>query len=117
MNAGVRMLRNAVYQQISGSGFDGFSRYSSRSLKYYTSIGGTANYSIIKNLSAGLGIEPAYYFHYSKFDIPVVAKIACNLKMIGFEISGKYGLMNVLKTEGLQSGKFRDIQCSLFIPF
>jgi hypothetical protein len=117
MNAGMRILRNTSYFQDPGYGL---SSYGATSYKYYTTIGGTANYSIIKNLSAGLGIEPAYYFYPGKLDIPVVAKIACNFKIIGFEISGRYGLMNVhiLKTEeGLQSGKFRDIQCTLFIPF
>ena len=89
----------------------------------YFSVGGTANYSLIKNVSAGLGFEPAYCFgngsNFSKsnFDIPVVAKIAYNLKFVEIGISGKYGLVNVFEASHLKSGKFREIQLSAFIPF
>jgi hypothetical protein len=114
LNAGMKILRSTVYQQVPEYGN---MRYGSKSFHYYTSVGGTANCSIIKNLSAGLGVEPSWYFRRGKPDIPLVAKIAYSLKVIDFELSGKYGPVNVLKTDGLQSGKFRDIQCSLFIPF
>jgi hypothetical protein len=122
-NLGARILKSTTYTIYDPSegyypydegypsvGFGGYS--SSPTPKFYTSVGGTVNYSIIKNLSAGLGVEPTYYFRGDdKFDIPVVAKIAYNLKVVEFGISGKYGLMNV------GSGKFREIQFSLFIPF
>jgi len=96
---------------------------SSSTQYYYASIAGMTNYSIIKNLSAGLGLEPMYFFRQSgeksqnKFDIPVVAKIAYNLKFVEIGIYGKYGLTNIMETRYLKSGKFRDIQLSLFIPF
>ena len=87
----------------------------------YTSIGFTANYSLIKNLSVGLGVEPVYFFKANEignsFDIPVVAKIAYNLKFVEIGISGKYGLTNVFEMDYLKSGKVREIQLSLFIPF
>ncbi len=89
----------------------------------YASIGGTANYSVIKNLSIGLGIEPTYFFmregqwSENKYDIPLVGKIAYNFNFLEVGISYKYGLMNVLETDFLKSGKFREVQLSLFIPF
>jgi hypothetical protein len=89
----------------------------------FLSIGGTANYSLIKNLSAGLGIEPLYYCQAymdvfkTKFDIPVVAKIACNLKFVELAIYGKYGLINVFETNHLKKGNLGELQLSVFIPF
>ena len=97
---------------------------------YFTSIGGTANYSFIKNLSIGLGVEPTYYYkkkvnrvHYiernSHFDIPLIAKVAYKFKTVEVGIYGKYGLINVLGSKIYQNHRFkyRDIQLSLFIPF
>ena len=88
---------------------------------HYASIGFTANYSLIKNLSAGFGVEPVYFFKAEEirnsFDIPVVAKIAYNLKVVEVGIYGKYGLVNVFEMDYLKSGKIREIQLSLFIPF
>ena len=89
----------------------------------FTSIGGTANYSLIKNLSLGLGIEPVYYFgigsesRIKNFDVPFVARIAYNLKFVEIGISGKYGLVKLFETDHLKSGKIHDLQLSLFIPF
>ena len=89
----------------------------------YISVGGTLNYSLIKNLSVGLGVEPAYCIQNlssnakNNFDLPVVAKIAYNVKYFEIGIYGKYGLNNVFEGEILQSGKIREIQLSLFIPF
>ena len=97
------------------------------SFDHFTSISGTANYAIIKNLSLGLGVEPSYFFkkvpgttnavRKNKFDIPVVAKITYSLKVIEFEISGKYGLVNVMEVPNRTSGKYRELQFALFIPF
>jgi len=114
---------------------------------HYASMGFTVNYSLIKNLSVGLGIEPTYflnrkipgtfiisdpdgidfddsaYFEFNKreiknrFDIPVVAKIAYNLKVVEVGISGKYSSVSVFETDYMKSGKIREIQLSLFIPF
>jgi len=72
-------------------------------------------------LSVFLGVEPAYSFKAdgisNSFDIPVVAKIAYNLKVVEVGISGKYGLVNVFEMDYLKSGKIREIQLSHFIPF
>lgn len=93
---------------------------------YFTSIGGTVNFSVIKNLSAGLGLEPTYYFKREYYlplkyhlDIPVVAKIAYNLKVVEIGITGRYGLINKTN-QSLQSGgsgRIGEIQLSVFVPF
>jgi hypothetical protein len=88
------------------------------------SISGTANYSFVKNLSVGLGVEPTFYFQPNKegiklisyYDLPVVAKIAYNLKFLEIGIYGKYGFINEFETWTMRSGKIREIQLSAFIP-
>ena len=113
------------YDPNYGYGYDGYGYdygysdiYGNRTKwRFFTSIDGTVNYSIIKNLSVGLGVEPTYYFRYNKFDIPIVAKIAYNFKAIELGITGKYGLMNVLDAAYLKSLKLREIQMYVFIPF
>jgi len=85
---------------------------------YFTSIGGTANYSIAKNLSIGLGLEPTLFLNKegkSNADIPIVAKAAYNFGVIEVGIAGKYGLSNALQSS-YTSGKIREIQLSFFIP-
>jgi hypothetical protein len=92
-------------------------------LSSYISLGGTANYTLINNLSVGLGLEPTYIFKPSgneslnKFDIPVTAKIAYNLKFVEVGLYGKYGLMNIMDKTHPQSGKIRELHLSIFIPF
>ena len=51
------------------------------------------------------------------FDIPVVAKIAYNLKVAEVGIYGKYGPLSVFEMDYMKSGKVREIQLSVFIPF
>ena len=85
--------------------------------RFFTSIDGTVNYSIIENLSVGLGVEPTYYFRYNKFDTPIVAKVAYKFKTLELGVTGKYGFMNVLDAEYLKSLKLREIQMYVFIPF
>ncbi len=53
----------------------------------------------------------------NKFDIPLVAKVAYDLKVVEVGIVGKYGTVNLFETEYMKSGKIREIQLSLFIPF
>jgi hypothetical protein len=86
---------------------------------YFTSIGGTVNYSIVKNLSVGLGIEPTFYFSReskNNYDAPIVTKVAYNFKVVEIGITGKYGLTKVFDSAYSSYGKFREIQVSLFIP-
>ena len=116
----------------------------------FISVGGTVNYSIIKNFSIGLGIEPVYFYrhrrHYfkedlsrikdwrdygyevsdlyveekdnnKKFDLPVVAKVAYDFKKFEVGITGKYGLVNVFESPHLKSGRYGELQLSIFIPF
>jgi len=131
VNIGAKLLKPATYDYP-------FSSTGGTTPDFFSSIGGTVNYSFIKNFSIGLGVEPTYYFNgtipgsftsterldenrifnrKNKFDIPVVAKIAYNFNGLELGISGKYGMMNVLETEYFKYGKFRDIQLSIFIPF
>lgn len=86
--------------------------------------GGTVNYPVYKGLSVGLGVEPTYYFvSYEKndmkrpLDVPFVGKIAYNFKFMELGISYKHGLMNVVETKDFASGRFRDWQVSVWIPF
>ena len=123
VNVGVKGARVAnwsrfYYEEDIISGYVGSS---GGAAFHYTSIGFTANYSLIKNLSVGLGVEPTYFFKANEiknsFDIPVVAKIAYNLKVAEVGISGKYGPVNVFEMDYLKSGKIREVQLSVFIPF
>ena len=101
----------AIYDRIG---------YSSSAPYYFTSIGGTVNYSIIRNISVGLGIEPTLYLNRAMknyADIPIVAKVAYDFKVVEVGITGKYGLANVLQSYDGGSTKLRFIQLSLFIPF
>jgi hypothetical protein len=90
---------------------------------FYTSLSGTLNYSVLENLSIGAGVEPTYYFRFEgedsskHFDTPIVGKVAYNFDTFEIGFSYKYGLMNVLKTDYLESGKIRDWQISVWIPF
>ena len=86
---------------------------------YFTSLGGTVNYSFVKNFSAGLGIEPSFYLNRAsknKYDVPIVAKVAYQFRFVEVGITGKFGLTNVLESSYMTRGKYREIQMSLFIP-
>lgn len=89
---------------------------------FSTFVSGTANYTIYKGLSIGAGIQPIYYFSQNggnnkKFDIPIVAKVAYRFKAFEIGLNYKHGLMNTLETKYLKSGKFREYNLSLWIPF
>ena len=129
INFGVKGARVGKWSKIDGTYEDGYlpalgyAGVSGGAGYHYTSIGFTANYSLIRNFSLGLGVEPLYFFkgHYSEikngFDIPVVAKIAYYFKFAEVGISGKYGLVNVFEMDYMKSGRIRELQLSLFIPF
>jgi hypothetical protein len=99
------------------------SRYEVSTQFYHVSASGTVNYNVYKGLSIGVGVEPTYVFFLEgenarkSFDIPPVGKISYNFNVFELGISYKYGLMNVIKTDRIASGKFRDLQLSVFIPF
>ena len=130
VNFGVKGARVGHWGKVEGIYEDGYlpagrgySGMSGGAGYHYTSIGFTANYSLIRNFSLGLGVEPLYFFktHYreikNSFDVPVVARIAYNFKFAEIGISGKYGLVNVFETDYMKSGRIRELQLSLFIPF
>lgn len=98
-------------------------KYEASSQYYFVSASGTLNYPVYKGLSIGAGFEPTYYFRQSgenssvNFGIPVVGKIAYNFKFLELGLSYKYGLINTIKTDYMDSGKFQDWQLSVWIPF
>ena len=91
---------------------------------YFLSSSAYACFASLGGTSVGAGVEPVYYFAgYEKedmkhpFDVPFVGKIAYNLKFMELGISYKHGLSNVIETKDFTSGKFRDWQVSVWIPF
>ncbi|MDR1623575.1 MAG: porin family protein [Tannerellaceae bacterium] len=99
------------------------SLYEASSQYFFVAASGMVGYPLYKGLRVAAGIEPTYYFRqngeYSKnsFDIPLAGKIAYNFNVFEIGVSYKHGLMNVVKTSHLDSGKFRDWQLSVWIPF
>ena len=97
--------------------------FSASSTYYFVSAAGTINYPIYKGFSVGAGFEPTYYFRQGgegsnkKFDIPVIAKAGYKFNKFELGVTYKLGLMNTLQTNYLSSGKFRDLQLSLWVPF
>ena len=127
VKAGVKYLKHTFFvdgQSEYGSLINDDRKLSGSWPFYLTSIGGTVNYSIIKNLSAGIGIEPTFYlkkgnvnnYYNNKYDIPLVAKVSYSFSVMEVGITGKYGLVNVLESIG-SYGKLREIQLSIFVPF
>jgi len=125
MNVGANVLKSTNFIFTHTPNEDGYAiynkvGYSSSAPYYFTSIGGTVNYAIIRNISMGLGIEPTLYLNKAMknyVDIPVVAKVAYDFSVIEIGIIGKYGLANVIQSSDGGPTKLREIQLSLFIPF
>lgn len=83
---------------------------------------GTANYTLYKGLNIGAGIQPTWYFSQNggnsrKFDISAIGRIAYRFKAFEVGLNYKHGLMNSLKTNHLKSGKFREYNLSVWVPF
>ncbi|MDR0430753.1 MAG: hypothetical protein LBH58_09790 [Tannerellaceae bacterium] len=99
------------------------SQYEVSSQYYFVAASGMVGYPLYKGLRVAAGIEPTYYFRQNgedsknSFDIPLAGKIAYNFKIVEIGVSYKHGLMNVVKTGHIDSGKFRDWQLSVWIPF
>jgi hypothetical protein len=128
VNIGAKALNISSHIKGQHPNTKGFDRlpvgpYSDSRTHFYTSVGGTANYSIVRNFSAGLGLEPIFYYRpsdnssflYRKFDVPFVAKIAYNLKYVEVGITGKFGLVNLTEIPQ-QSGRLSEVQLSVFVP-
>ncbi|MDD2298278.1 MAG: hypothetical protein PHQ67_00950 [Fermentimonas sp.] len=121
---------NSAYKEKSytpepgnGPQYDILYNYSAQSNYFYGAVAVTANYTLFNNFSAGLGIAPTYWFSTAgeesskKIDIPLAAKIGYDLKYFELGLTYKHGLMNSIKTYYIQSGNFRDVQLSIWIPF
>jgi hypothetical protein len=102
---------------LEPSSYEGTSEY------FSVAAGGMVGYPLYKGLRVAAGIEPTYYFRQdgenskNSFDIPLAGKIAYNFNRFEIGVSYKHGLMNVVKTGHIDSGKFRDWQLSVWIPF
>ncbi|MDR2118277.1 MAG: hypothetical protein LBP25_01900 [Tannerellaceae bacterium] len=89
----------------------------------FISAGGTVNHPVVGGLSIGAGAEAVYYRNLkgegtrSKFDLPLVGKIAYDFGPVELGLQYKYGLMNAVRTDYIGSSKVRDWQVSVFIPF
>lgn len=96
--------------------------YEISSKYYFVSTGGSVNYTLYKGLSFGVGIEPSYVFYQSgenrnkKFDSPLLGKLAYDFGFMEVGVNYKHGLMNMIKTDRINSVKLRDWQISVFIP-
>lgn len=91
--------------------------------KYYFAIGTMANVKVFKGLSAGIGLEPTYYFaqqHRNKysprFDIPVVARIGYDFGNFEVSLSAKYGLIRNSLKGVLDSNRREALMLSVYIP-
>lgn len=89
---------------------------------YFVSTGGSVNYILYRGLSLGVGLEPSYVLfqegenNTKKFDAPLLGKLAYDFGFMEVGVNYKYGLTNMIKTDRINSGKFRDWQVSVFIP-
>ena len=79
VNIGAKLLKPFTYFSTGGYATTGATP------DYFTAIGGTANYSFIKNLSIGLGVEPTYYFN---------SKLPSSYKEISQDDETSYGGYN-----------------------
>lgn len=89
----------------------------------YTAIGATANYYVYNKLSVGAGIEPTIWVakmgedNSKTFDMPLVAKIGYDFKFLELGLTYKHSFINSVKTPYLDSGRFNDLQLSVWVPF
>lgn len=126
VNAGIKLWGNDEYKRDANAPGEWLhDPYSDSDCTHiYASFAGTANYRIYKGLSAGVGIEPRYYFYQSgikmdspAIDVPVLAKLSYNFRFIELGLTYKFGVFNTLKNSYMDSLKFNDWQLSIFIPF
>ena len=89
---------------------------------YFISTGASLNYRLYKGLSLGVGLEPSFVFFQEgedntrKFDAPLLGKLAYDFGFMEIGVNYKHGLTNMIKSDLINSGKFRDWQISIFIP-
>jgi hypothetical protein len=94
---------------------------------FQISVNPTWNYTLFQGWYAGAGIEPTFYLvsnpnkyqqkdSYS-YDMPLTAKFGYDFKYVDIAVGYKYGLCNTLNTNDFSSGKFRNWQIQVFIPF
>ena len=122
-NSGYKEKNNQQESEPNNGQYDYYYNYQARNNYLHAAVAVTANYTLFKNFSTGLGVAPTWWFAHAgekssnKFDVPLVVKIGYNLKYFELGLSYKHGLMNSIKTDYIQSGNFRDVQLTLWIPF
>lgn len=116
--------RNGDYDYGNNPGDESqMGSFSAKSNYVYTGISATANYYVLNKLSLGVGVEPSVWIskqgenNSKTFDMPLVAKIGYDFKFIELGFTYKYSFINSVKTPYLDSGKFNDLQFSIWIPF
>lgn len=83
-------------------------------------VSSSVNYSIIKGLYAGFGIEPTWNIvtDAKPFDIPIFGRVGYNVNnKIDFAITYKQGFTNVINDNRYSKGNVSDLNLSIFIPF
>lgn len=78
------------------------------------------NYTLIKGLYAGMGVEPTFYLasEGKKFDIPLVWKVGYNINnKIDFAINYRLGFSNSMNSQYYKKGQVSDLNISVFVPF
>jgi len=86
------------------------------------SFGGSYNYKIFNNFSAGIGISPTVYLIAQgkpecKFDIPVDIRTAYNFRFVEAGLYYNMGFLNSMYSKDFSSGKRSEWGISLFISF
>lgn len=82
-------------------------------------IGGTFNWTLIKGLNVGVGLQPTVYIWEAAdkvFDIPVVAKVGYDFGFLELAFSYKQGLTKGYKIFAYENGRLSNWQFSLYIP-
>lgn len=84
---------------------------------FSASVAGAVNYTIVKGLSVGIGVQPTYSFSGAKaFDIPLFATVAYDLKYVELAFSYKQGLLTNDKVNPFENLRLSQWQFSVYVP-
>ena len=118
--AGIKKINSDI--ENTGKTDSIFLGYSGRYIFLDFSVSAAYQYKVWKNLYAGIGLSPTYYFFESserkwRFDLPVTVKVGYDFKYVDLALIYKRGMLHALKSEVFAKGNINDIQLQLFIPF
>lgn len=84
---------------------------------YSFSVAGAVNYTIVKGLNVGIGVQPTYNFHQAQFfDAPVFAKVGYDFKCVELALSYKQGLTKSYKVTPFQNSRLSQWAFSVYVP-